>query len=268
MDRTLSGKVAVVTGAGHPDGLGAAIVEALLERGAKAVVAADLAVTASDAERYIGGIAARGLNGGEFMPLDITALSDHAGFVSAIAAKHGGIDILVNNAGVGPNTSVATLDEAKFDLVFGVNVKGTVFLSQAVARQMIAQRRGSIVSIASAVGLVGIKNHLAYSMAKHAIAGMTKCLALELVGDGIRVNAIAPARIRTRWVIARAQEAALASEGAKTVDDVLREMSATQASGKMLEPAEVAAFVAYLASDDARGFNGAVLSMDDCWTAA
>ena len=134
--------------------------------------------------------------------LDAVVVSTDDSSIAAIAAKHGGIDILVNNAGVGPNTSVATLDEAKFDLVFGVNVKGTVFLSQAVARQMIAQRRGSIVSIASAVGLVGIKNHLAYSMAKHAIAGMTKCLALELVGDGIRVNAIAPGYIETNNTVA------------------------------------------------------------------
>ena len=249
---SLAGKTALVTGAGS--GIGAAIAHVLAGAGAIIVV--------TDRDRESGDRTTRAINasGGraEFVPLDVTDESA----CDAVAQSSLGRDvsILVNNAGIGHVGTILQTNGQDLDRLWAVNVRGVFNMCRAFLPALLAHKRGSIVNIASVGGIVGIRDRVAYCTTKFAVVGLTKCLALDHATDGIRANAICPGRVETPFVQARLKEY-------PDPEKAYREMSATQAVGRMGKPEEIAAAALYLASDEAAFVTGSCLMTDGGWSA-
>jgi 2-keto-3-deoxy-L-fuconate dehydrogenase len=246
----LSGKIALVTGAGS--GIGRAIAERFAQAGARVIVA-DLSDTAGK-ETAANIAAARG--SAEFVALDVG--DENA--VEKLAARVGALDILVNNAGIGHVGTTLQTTAADLDRLYRVNVRGVFNVSKAFLPAMLARRSGSIINMASVGGVVGIRDRLAYCTTKFAVVGLTKSMALDHAAEGVRVNCICPGRVETPFVQARLREYA---DPRKAYE----EMSATQAIGRMGRPEEVAAAAHYLASDESALVTGSALMTDGGWSA-
>ena len=243
----LDGKRALVTGASR--GLGRACAAALAEAGAHVVLAA----RGRDAlERVAGEIAAAG-GAAEILPLDI---ADVARAVQTLADLDP-VDILVNNAGGNRPAALLDVTVEDFDAVMGINVRGAYFCAQAVARQMVAAKRGgAIINMSSQMGHVGGPRRTVYCATKHAIEGMTKAMAMDLAPHDIRVNAIAPTFIATPMT-------------RPFLDDpVFREDTMNRiALGRLGELPDVMGAAVFLASDAASLITGTSLLIDGGWTA-
>jgi 2-keto-3-deoxy-L-fuconate dehydrogenase len=250
----LSRRIALITGAGS--GIGAAIAETLARAGAR-VFATDLNTQAAEAtaDRIVG-------RGGtcEALALDIRDEATCADVARQVQDGAGRIDILVNNAGVGHVGTLLTTEGADLDRLYAVNVRGTFNVTKAVLPGMIARRYGVIINMASAAGVVGIRDRLAYAVTKFGVVGLTKSMALDHALDGIRINCLCPGRVETPWVAERIQAY---PDPAKAY----QEMAATQAIGRMGTPEEIAAAALYLASDEAAFVTGAAFNIDGGWTA-
>ncbi len=246
----LTSKTALVTGAGS--GIGQAIAQVLAAAGARVVVA-DLNAAAGE-----GTVAAIRTAGGsaDFAALDV---SDPAA-AEALAARVGPIDILVNNAGIGHVGNLLQTTAADLDKLHAVNVRGPFNLCKAFVPAMLERGSGSVINLASIGGVVGVRDRLAYTVTKHAVVGLTKVLALDHSHTGVRFNAICPGRVETPFVKNRLAEY---PDPAKAY----REMSATQLTGRMARPDEVAAAALYLASDEAAMVTGSCLLIDGGWSA-
>jgi NAD(P)-dependent dehydrogenase (short-subunit alcohol dehydrogenase family) len=249
---SLAGKTALVTGAGS--GIGAAIAHAFARAGALVVVTDRDAESGSKTTREIIASGTRA----EFAPLDVTDESA----CDAVAQSPLGRDvsILVNNAGIGHVGTILQTTGQDLDRLWAVNVRGVFNLCKAFVPGMLQRRGGSIVNIASVGGVVGIRDRVAYCTTKFAVVGLTKCLALDHATEGIRANAICPGRVATPFVEARLKEY-------PDPEKAYREMSASQAVGRMGRPEEIAAAALYLASDEAAFVTGSCLMTDGGWSA-
>ena len=249
---SLSGRVALVTGAGS--GIGAATAHALAHAGAR-VFSTDLdpttAAATADSIRSQGGSA-------EHLMLDVVSETSCAEAARAIAASHGALDILVNNAGIGHVGTMVTTDGADLDRLYHVNVRGVFNVTKVFLPAMLERGRGAIVNIASVAGIVGIKDRLAYCTTKAAVVGLTRSMALDHAAAGVRVNCICPGRVQTPFVEARLR-------AYPDPEKAYREMCATQAVGRMGRPEEIAAAALYLASDEAAFVTGSALMIDGGW---
>jgi NAD(P)-dependent dehydrogenase (short-subunit alcohol dehydrogenase family) len=254
-DRTpysLSGKTALVTGAGS--GIGAAIAEMMASVGAYVFATdRDMATAQATAERIV-----NAGNRAEAMTLDVADEVACAQAAEAVTRSKGALDILVNNAGIGHVGTMMTTSGGDLDRLYQVNVRGMFNVCKAFLGGMIERKRGAIVNMASVAGVVGIKDRLAYATTKFAVVGLTKCMALDHATDGVRVNCICPGRVKTPFVAARLKEYA-------DPERAYREMSATQAMGRMGTPEEIAAAAVYLASDEASFVTGSALMIDGGW---
>lgn len=246
----LTSKIALVTGAGS--GIGQAIAQTLAAAGARVIVA-DL--NAAAGEGTVAAIRAAG-GSADFAALDV---ADPAG-TDALAARVGPIDILVNNAGIGHVGNLLQTTAADLDKLHAVNVRGPFNLCKAFVPAMLARGSGSVINLASIGGIVGVRDRLAYTVTKHAVVGLTKVLALDHSHTGVRFNAICPGRVETPFVKNRIAEY---PDPAKAY----REMSATQLTGRMARPEEIAASALYLASDEAAMVTGSCLMIDGGWSA-
>jgi NAD(P)-dependent dehydrogenase (short-subunit alcohol dehydrogenase family) len=247
----LSGKTALVTGAGR--GLGRAIALALADAGAD--VALGLRDAAAD-----GGladeIAAMGRRAAR-LAMDVTDLPQCYAAVDRAVAELGPIDILVNNAGGGIDAEALDVTEADFDHVVALNVKSTFFLSQRVARGMIwAGRGGRIVNLSSQAAVVALPGEPVYCLAKAAVSHMTRCLAVEWGRHGINVNAVAPTFIETPGTAAALADAAFKA-------DTIERVAALRRIG---QPVEVSGAVVFLASPAASLITGHTLMIDGGWS--
>lgn len=208
--RPLAGRVALVTGAGRPRGMGCAIAMRLAELGADVVVS-DLAcprddlqvetVGLGDSMEALEAIADRVRAHGvacKAVPLDITKPDEASAAIDVAAGQLGGLDILVNNAGtgVGVGDFLASTDAA-WNLSWQVNVLGMARICRLAAPHLDQRGDGSIVNVASTAGLAGMAGYGAYNVTKHAVVGLTRLLAAELGPQHIRVNAVAPGFIHT-----------------------------------------------------------------------
>jgi NAD(P)-dependent dehydrogenase (short-subunit alcohol dehydrogenase family) len=242
----LEGKTSLVTGS--TSNIGRAIALAFAGEGAHVVVSGrdpERGAQVVDQIRTAGGRA-------DFIAaeLDGSPQASRALATEALRVLGGHIDILVNNAGVFPRTTTATTDEATFDQVFGVNVKAPYFLTAALAPEMVAAGRGSIINLGSWIAHLGIPSAL-YSSSKGALETLTKAWAAEFGPGGVRVNAISPGVIRS--------PNADGSEGPKHPAEFM--MHGTPA-GRSGTPEDVAYAAVYLASDEAVFVHGSVIDVD------
>lgn len=244
---SLAGKTALVTGAGR--GLGVALAAALAEAGAEVYLAArSLDETTAVAEALV----SAGHRASAFR-LDVTRLPD----IRTALADGPAFDVLVNNAGTNRPKPLSAVTEEDYDAVFDLNVKGAVFVAQAVAKRMLADRRGgSIVNISSQMGHVGAENRTIYCASKHALEGFTKALALELGPQGVRINTIAPTFIETPMT-----KPFLRDEAFRT--SVLSKIRL----GRLGTPADLMGALVFLASDASAMVTGTSIRIDGGWTA-
>jgi NAD(P)-dependent dehydrogenase (short-subunit alcohol dehydrogenase family) len=250
-DFRLDEKVALVTGAAR--GLGRATALALAHAGADVALGLRDGSTASDLAAEIRALGRRV----ERLQMDVTKLPDIGSAVDAAVARLGRIDILVNNAGLGPENPAEHVNEEDFDLTCAVNLKGTFFVSQAVARVMMRQGGGRIVNLSSQAGFVALPGESIYCMTKAAIAHLTRCLAVEWGPRGITVNAVAPTFIVTPGT-------APALDDRRFKADVLERIAALHRLG---QPMDVAGAIVFLASPAASLITGHTLLIDGGWTA-
>ena len=249
----LDGKTALVTGAGS--GIGEAIAHTLAGAGATTYVADR---DASNGGRVAEAIRAQG-HKASFVEMDVTDESAIARVADDIAAHHEALDILVNNAGVGHVGTVVTTGGADMDRLYAVNVRGVFNVTKAFIGPMLTKQAGVIVNIASIGGVLGIRDRLAYVTTKSAVVGLTKAMAMDHATEGIRVNCVCPGRVETPFVKARLREY-------PDPEAAYREMSGSQAIGRMGRPDEIAAAVLYLASDEAAFITGTPLLIDGGWS--
>ena len=243
LDSDLDGRVALITGAGSGIGLG--IARVLARHGAR-VVLSDL-----DAERVRD--AAAELDG-TALEHDVTSWVSSRRAVEDTIASHGRVDVLVNNAGVSKSVPFHELDEAEWDRVHNVNVKGVFFTTRAVVPHMMARRAGSIISISSMVGKEAIPLFVHYSASKFAVIGLTQGLAKEMAPYEVRVNAVCPGVVRTPlWEPLLHQ---LAENKGITRDEAWQEFVDPIPLGRPQDPEDIGEAVAFLASDRARNMTG------------
>jgi NAD(P)-dependent dehydrogenase (short-subunit alcohol dehydrogenase family) len=248
----LEGKLAVVTGAGS--GLGKACALALASEGAQVVV------TELPDKLELARATAAELNGaGHALPLDVRELAQIERCVADAAGIAGRIDILVNNAGVNVRRFAFDVSEADWDAVIDVNLKGVFFVAQAVGRVMRDQQPvgGSIINMASVMGLVGYFQRAAYCSSKAAVVNLTRVLAVEWAEHGIRVNAVCPTFVDTPLT-----RPMFESQPEFTADVMKRTLL-----GRLATPEEIAAAVVFLASPGAAMVHGHALAVDGGWTA-
>ncbi len=246
----LTGKTAVVTGAGS--GIGEAISRAFAGAGATVYL---LDRNAADGQRV-----ANELPRATFIAADVSSERSVTQASQSIAARNASIDILVNNAGIGHVGTVLTTEPRDLQRLLDVNVLGVFLMTRAFLPAMIQRKYGSVINLASIGGIVGIRDRLAYCATKFAVVGMTKCMALDHATTGVRFNAICPGRVETPFVKARLQEY-------PDPQAAYREMSATQALGRMGRPDEIAAAAVYLAADESAFVTGSDFIIDGGFSA-
>ena len=240
--RGLTGRVAMVTGAAR--GIGLAIASRLAEEGAKIAIADINGDGAAHAAERIGG-AAMGVR------VDVTDTASIAAGIAAVVERLGTIDVLVNNAGWDKVEPFVRSEEAIWDTVIAINLKGPIACTRAVLDSMIERRSGKIVSISSDAGRVGSAGEAVYAGAKAGIIGFSKTLARELARYGINVNVVCPGPTNT----------ALFHEMAGGNEKLASSLKQAIPLGRLGEPEDLAGAVAFLASDDASFVTGQTLSV-------
>jgi NAD(P)-dependent dehydrogenase (short-subunit alcohol dehydrogenase family) len=246
----LTGKIAIVTGAGS--GIGAAIASVFARQGARVVI---LDVNDS-ADATAGAIVAAG-GDAIAMRCNIAEPDEVARTFRGVVAGGGRVDILVNNAGIAHVGTIEQTTPEDLDRLYAVNVRGLYLCSRAAVRIMLAHGGGVILNLASIASLIGVPERFAYSMTKGAVHTMTMSIAVDYVKRGIRCNCICPARVQTPFV-----DGYLRHNYPGREDEMRRELEAYQPIGRMGTPEEVAALALYLCSDEAAFVTGQAYPID------
>jgi NAD(P)-dependent dehydrogenase (short-subunit alcohol dehydrogenase family) len=247
-------KTVLITGAGQ--GLGKETAELFVKEGGNVLVSD---INLDNLNKLKGNLAGRSYEI-DVIKADISKLDDIEEMVNKAVSRYGKIDILVNNAGVSITKKVMNLNENDWDKVLNVNVKGTFFVSQRVAKQMIESRNGGcIINIASIAGEKGRPDFLAYAASKAAVINMTKSLALELAKYDIRINAIAPGSIDTSMWHDVVNKIALKKHCDK--DDLARAWIEKIPMKRLAKPKDIADMILYLCSDEAAYITGQVINV-------
>ena len=256
----LTGKAALVTGAGR--GIGRAAALALAKLGAS-VATADLhgqpaAATATEIHRL----------GEQSLPLvgDVSQRETARSWVQKTQEHFGRLDILINNAGLQHVSPIHEFDEDRWDQLLGVMLTGAFLTTRYALPGMLENGWGRVVNLGSIHSLVASKYKSAYVAAKFGLLGLTKTVALETAGTGVTVNCVCPAYVRTPLI--ENQLPLLAEKHGIPEAEVLAKIILPNCPlGRLLEPEEVAQSIAYLCSDAAAGMTGAALTLDGGWTA-
>jgi NAD(P)-dependent dehydrogenase (short-subunit alcohol dehydrogenase family) len=241
-------KTAVVTGAAQ--GVGRVTAELLARRGYRVVLTDLQPLDAQVARLTAEGLTVLGVSG------DIASEAFVQALAAMVEAECGGADVLVNNAGISLIAPAEDTSLAQWQRVMAINLQGPFLLCQAFGRQMLAKHSGSIVNVASVAGLRGVINRSAYNASKHGLIGLTRTLAGEWGGRGVRVNAVCPGWIKTEMDIADQ------GSGAYGDDDIINRVP----MARFAKPEDVARAIAFLAEPDSF-INGVSLPVDGGWTA-
>jgi NAD(P)-dependent dehydrogenase (short-subunit alcohol dehydrogenase family) len=244
---TLPGKVAIVTGARR--GIGKAIALALAEAGADIAICdrviedGELNAVAEEVKR----LGRRSLA----VQADITQRAEVDGLVKRVVAEFGVIDILVNNAAVNIMAPLLELREDGWDRVIDTDLKGYYLCSQAVGKKMVDQKRGNIINIASTAAIASAPEMGAYCIAKAGVVMLTRVLAVELAQYNIRVNAIAPSMVKTKF-----------SEPLWSDPETLKQIESEIPLGRLAEPGDIIGAGLFLASDASSYITGHTIIVD------
>jgi NAD(P)-dependent dehydrogenase (short-subunit alcohol dehydrogenase family) len=251
----LSGRVALVTGAGQ--GIGKAAALALAKAGADTVVTD---INEASVRETAAAIAATG-RGVLAIRADVGNIDEIDRMVTEAVARFGKIDVLVNNAGVTRRAYIMDLTEDDWDRIFRVNAKGVFFCLQRVAREMIPRRSGAIINIASIAGkgFPGTSNAI-YAASKGAVISLTKTAAQQLGRHNINVNAVCPGIVRTA-LYAEMVRVIAEKEGAP-IEEIERRGTASVPLGRANEPEDIADMIVFLASPGARNISGQAFNVD------
>ena len=243
-------KVALVTGAAQ--GLGLATAALLARRG--------FHIVATDIQPLEGALARIGSDGGGCVGIsgDISSEDFVRELAARIAGEHGALDVLVNNAGISCIAPAEDITAEQWQRVMGVNLFGPFLLCKYLGAQMLRRGAGSIVNVASVAGLAGISHRSAYNASKHGLIGLTRTLAAEWGGRGVRVNAVCPAWIKTEM------DATDQGSGAYSDRDIVDRVP----QARFARPEDVAEAISFLADTQRSGFvNGTTLTVDGGWLA-
>jgi len=232
-------KVAVVTGGAQ--GIGLEIAKKLHDSGCKIVII--------DVDENSASVSAAEVNG-DYYIVDVRDENKVGETVDKIVEKDGKIDILINNAGITRDTLLIRMSEEDWDLVIDINLKGVFnFSKQTAKKSMMKTRSGNIVNVASIVGIIGNAGQANYSASKGGVIALTKTMAKELAGRGIRVNAVAPGFIQTRMTD-------------KLPEKVKEKFIENIPMGRLGTPQEVAQVVDFLVSESSSYITGQVITVD------
>jgi len=246
----LDGRKAIVTGGNK--GIGKGIAICLAHAGADVFVTGRTEDELKDVCSQIHDVG----RASDYAMMDVRVKSEVDLMAEKALDTFGRIDILVNNAGVSDVLPAEDHTEEIWDNIIDTNLKGVFLCSQAIGKQMMKQKGGSIISMSSQAGCIGLLNHAAYCASKGGVNLLTKVLALEWAKYNVRVNAVAPTVIRTPMI-----DKVFAEES------VRKELTAKIPLGKFGEPEDVAGAVIFLASEAARMITGHILLVDGGWTA-
>ncbi|MBU0510648.1 MAG: 3-oxoacyl-[acyl-carrier-protein] reductase [Chloroflexi bacterium] len=241
---SLEGRVALVTGASR--GIGRTIAELLAKRGANVALADRQFELAKTAAQEIAAETGQKIIAVE---VDVSNFEQTQAIAKAITKELGQIDILVNNAGITRDDLLMRMKESDWDDVININLKGAWNCSKAVIRGMMKNRYGRIVNISSVSGQAGQAGQTNYSASKAGLIGFTKALAREVASRGVTVNGVAPGFIPTTLTV-------------DLPDELKDQIIAATPMGRMGKPEEVAAAVAFLASDEASYITGQIIGVD------
>lgn len=242
-------QTAIITGAA--DGIGWAMAQGFAEAGYRVLIADLDGDKAASRAAELGAVHAGAA-------VDVTRDSDVTALAELAAARFGRCDVLVNNAGIA-DRHLPTLEQdmEHFGRVLDVHLKGTFMMSRAIGARMIAAGSGAIVNIGSIAGVSGMPRRNAYGAAKAGIVSMTRAMACEWAGQGLRVNAIIPGYVETALV------RALIAEGKIDADRLRRRIP----MGHLAQPGDIAAAALFLVSGQARYITGTTLTVDGGWSA-
>ena len=250
----LEGLHAVVTGGGS--GIGAAIAQALIADGARVTLMGRRIEKLKEQRDRLN------VDGGPSVELQVCDVGDEASvrqaFAAAVAAA-GPIDLLVNNAGQVETAPLAKTSLDTWQRLLNVNLTGSFLCSREVLPAMTERRFGRIVNVASTAALKGYAYVAAYCAAKHGVLGLTRALALETARKGVTVNAVCPGYTETD-IVAGAIDTIVAKTG-RTPDQARAELASVNPQGRLVDPAEVAASVAWLARRDSGSITGQAIAV-------
>jgi NAD(P)-dependent dehydrogenase (short-subunit alcohol dehydrogenase family) len=251
MTGKLSGRVAVITGAGS--GIGRAAADLFAREGAEVALVDLNAQAAKDATEQITAAGGHALAVGA----DVADAAQVDLAFRQISGEFGRVDVLYNNAGVNSAGSVVDASDEDWDRCFAVNAKGTFLCSRAAGRLMVAAGRGSIINQGSVAALVGIANFASYCASKGAVVALTRSMSVDLAPRNVRVNAICPGTVYTPLM-----EPMLRARGNGDLAAGLAMTTAKYPIGRLGTPEEIAAVALFLASDDSSFLTGSVITAD------